>query len=359
MKDFPFLFSLLFLVLPGMARERGPFEVETVVEGRGVIWGMEFLTPNKIIFTERAGKLSLLDLASKRVTAIEGGPSREELAHTGQGGLLDVKLHPQFLRNRSIFLTYSKRLAEKSYTTVLVQAELRGSQLQKVRELFRATPASPNNRHFGSRMAIKDGQLFFSVGDRGERARAQSLDNDWGKIHRLNLDGTVPPDNPFVKNPKARPSIYSYGHRNPQGLAFHPVSGELWEHEHGPRGGDEINVIKKGANYGWPVISYGKEYWGPIAVGEGTARKGMEQPLKYYVPSIAPCGMDFYRGDLYIGALALSHLNHLTLAENRITGENRLLASLRARVREVLAGPDGKLYISTDGGSIFKLSPRP
>ena len=206
------------------------------------------------------------------------------------------------------------------------------------------------------------------MGDRGERKYAQRLDRDEGKIHRLKLDGRIPQDNPFYSVPMARKSLYSYGHRNPQGLFFHPETGELWEHEHGPRGGDEINRIQKGANYGWPVVSDGKEYWGPIQVGEGTTKKGMERPLKSYTPSIAPSGMAFYQGKLFpkwkgtllLGSLAYTHLNHLNLSsEYHITKENRLLKSLKMRIRDVLVGPLGEVYLSTDEGNILRFIPVP
>ena len=370
-------FSLLFLALPLWANKpatpQGPFSgqghrfmVELMATGQEVIWGMEFTSPQQIIFTERQGKIFLLDLPSKRITQVTGLEKATQVANMDQGGLLDVKLHPQFAQNQLIFLTYAKQVEDEKYTTVLARAHLRDNQLQDFRELFQAVPANTTNHHFGSRMAIKGDELFFSVGDRGKRDSAQQLDNDWGKIHRIKLDGSIPESNPFYSTPGARKSIYSYGHRNPQGLAFHPKTKELWEHEHGPRGGDEINLIKKAANYGWPVISYGKEYWNPFKqVGEGTKKEGMEQPLKYYVPSIAPCGMAFYygnafpqwQGNLLLGSLAYNHLNHLAITENKITGEERMLKSLEERIREVLVGPDGHIYLSTDNGNILRLVP--
>lgn len=364
-------FIVLWLSLPLWAKTWGPFEsgghrflVEEIIQGRGVIWAMELTSPDEIIFTEREGKLSLLNLQTKQLTPIKW-PAAILIAGVGQGGLLDVKLHPRFSRNRLLFLTYAKQVAEKQYTTVLASARLQKNRLQDFQELFVANWPSSNTSHFGSRIAIRNDELFFSVGDRGERKYAQQLDRDQGKIHRLKLDGSIPRDNPFNSIPLARKSIYSYGHRNPQGLVFHPQTGELWEHEHGPRGGDEVNRIQKGANYGWPVISYGKEYWGPVQVGEGTTKPGMEQPHKYYTPSIAPSGMAFYqgelfprwRGGLFLGSLAYTHLNHLIFSEQQIIRENRLLESLQMRVREVLVGPRGYVYLSTDGGSILRLSP--
>ena len=280
--------ALIFTLLPSLlwgGKIYGPFshlghrfKATEIISGRGVIWGMEFLLTRRgrqIIFTERRGKLFLLLLKTGKLTEIQGGKWNAKVANVEQGGLLDVKPHPRFAQNRMIFLTYAKQVARRQYTTVLAQAQLsKDNRLKNFQELFVALPPNSNTRHFGSRMAIRDGFLFFSVGDRGERKSAQQLNNDRGKIHRLTLAGNVPKDNPFFATPGARKSIYSYGHRNPQGLVFHPQTRELWSHEHGPRGGDEVNLIKAGANYGWPTISYGKEYWGPIQVGEGELSEG-------------------------------------------------------------------------------------
>ena len=367
------IMSLLFSLSLG-AKTWGPFSsfghrfmVEEVIRGRGVIWGMELASPEEMIFTEREGKLFWLHLPRKQLSPILGLGQAIRVADKGQGGLLDVKLHPLFSQTRLIFFTYSKEVSRGRYTTALVRAKLeKNLRLSGFKELFAANGPSSETRHFGSRMAIKENELFFSVGDRGQRKYAQRLDRDEGKIHRLRLDGLIPEDNPFYKIPKARKGLYSYGHRNPQGLAFHPVTGELWEHEHGPRGGDEINRIQKGANYGWPVVSDGKEYWGPIQVGEGTTKEGMESPLKSYTPSIAPSGMAFYRGELFpkwkgsllLGSLAYTHLNHLAFSsQQHITRENRLLKSLEMRIRDVLVGPLGEVYLSTDEGSILRLIP--
>ena len=367
-----FLALLLPPPLPAQAQSWGPFTSEgqsfivtKVIDKRGVIWAMEFIAPNKLLFTERQGKLFKLNLSTQRLTEITGLVPAMQIAQVGQGGLLDLKLHPSFSRNSVIFLTYAKKIAPRHYTTALVSAVLKNHQLSHVQELFSATPPNSHSRHFGSRMAIQGRHLFFSVGDRAEREHAQRLTDDWGKIHRINLDGTIPADNPFYQQPGARKTIYSYGHRNPQGLAFNPLSDKLWSHEHGPRGGDEINLIQPGANYGWPTISYGKEYWGPIQVGEGVAKEGMEQPLKYYIPSIAPSGMAFYQGQslgpwqghLFLGSLAYHHLNHLVIEQGKIVRENRLLKSLNMRIREVVTGVNGQLYLSTDEGSILKISP--
>ncbi|MCY4643152.1 MAG: PQQ-dependent sugar dehydrogenase [Bacteriovoracales bacterium] len=354
------------------AKVHGPFEsrghrfrAHEILKDRGVIWGMEFISKNEMIFTERAGGLYLFDVQSRKLVAIRGLNSHAKIAVHGQGGLLDIKTHPRFSKNRRIFLTYSEETKKGKFTTVLALAGVQDRRLKNFKVLFRAGPASSSHRHFGSRMAIRGDDLFFSIGDRGERASAQKLDDDRGKIHRLKLDGKVPPDNPFFSTPKARKTLYSYGHRNPQGLSFHPVTGKLWSHEHGPRGGDEINIIKRGANYGWPVVSYGKEYWGPIRVGEGTSKPGMVSPLKQYTPSIAPSGMLFYsgklfpkwRGHLFLGSLAYNHLGHLAISKGRVTFENRLLKSLEMRVRDVEEGPDGFIYVSTDEGSLLRLTP--
>ena len=353
------------------------FEVRELLRKRGVIWGMESLSPEEILFTEREGKLFRFHLKSQKLTPIKGFSI--SLANQGQGGLFDVKLHPQFSQNKLVFLSYAKKLRGKTATTVLARGKLLGNRWHQHKELFAATPPSKKLIHFGGRIAIKRDKLFLTVGDRGTRKNAQSLSNHSGKIHRFDLDGNIPPDNPFSSVQGAQKSIYSYGHRNPQGLDFHPKTGALWEHEHGPRGGDEINLIQPGSNYGWATISHGKEYWGPFQVGEGTAQEGMKQPLKVYTPSIAPSGMAFYQGSLFsrwqgslfLGSLAFKHLNHLSPQALKLEkgkgkkdllskkGEHRLLKSLGMRVRNVLILLDGSVLISTDEGSLLRLLPFP
>ena len=337
-------------------------QIELIVDGLGVPWSLEFLDKDRIIFSEREGAIKTLDLRSRKISKVSGAP---EVGVRGQGGMLDLALHPNFKSNRRIYISYSKPVSGGA-TTAIATAILSGKKLESIRDIFVANNPSRKGQHFGSRISFDgNGHVFFSVGDRGQRRLAQDLAADQGKIHRLKLDGSIPKDNPFVSDDKKRPSVWSYGHRNPQGLVFDSVTGVLWESEHGPRGGDEINVIRKGGNYGWPIITYGKEYWGP-KIGD-THKKGMLQPIYYYVPSIAPCGLEIYRGDVYpgwkgsllSGALALKHINRLELvASQKVGGEERLFKEQEERIRDIRMGPDGFLYFSTDSGKIFKILPR-
>ncbi|HKG93603.1 MAG TPA: PQQ-dependent sugar dehydrogenase [Gemmatimonadaceae bacterium] len=339
------------------------FRVEVVATGVAVPWGIAFLPDGRALVTDRpTGRLSLLDLATGALTTVEGVPP---VYREHDGGMLDVALHPDFRRNGWVYLSYSVE-SDSGSATAVDRARIRDARLVDRERLFTARPAIPNNGdHFGGRLVLDRGYLYISVGDRDTRELAQQLSNHYGKVVRLHDDGRVPRDNPFVGRPGALPEIWSYGHRNPQGLARHPETGELWEHEHGPRGGDEVNVVRPGRNYGWPAITYGQEYRGG-PVGEGiTAKDGMEQPLHYYVPSIAPSGMDFYtgralprwRGSLFIGGMAIRHLNRLVVERGAVVREERLLADKGWRIRSVREGPDGFLYIGIDGGAILRLRP--
>lgn len=337
--------------------------VEQLVRGLGVPWGMTFVSPREILLTERAGRVRLFDIQSLQLRDIEGAPA---VAAAGQGGLLDVTAGPGFNNDRWVYFTYSKAVDGEAATT-LARARLEGNRLDGWQELLVTDSATDSRRHFGSRIAFDErGHVFFGVGDRGKRDLAQDNSNHVSAVIRLRLDGSVPADNPFTDDPAVRDEIWSYGHRNPQGLVYDRPTGRLWLIEHGPRGGDEINLVLPGRNYGWPVISYGKEYWGPLAVGEGTHREGMEQPRKVYDPSIAPGSLMLYRGeafpewrgDLFSGALKLRHLNRVQLsAAGEATGEERLLEGLGERIRAVIEGPDGLIYLSTDSGSILRLRP--
>ncbi len=337
--------------------------VEKLFDGLGVPWGMTFISPTEILVTERSGGISLINIDQGQAVKIGGAP---KVVAEGQGGLLDVAAGPDFSSDGWIYFTYSKP-ADGEAATTLARARLDGERLVEWQDLLVTDSATSGRRHFGSRIAFDGmGHVFFSVGDRGERPMAQDLGNHVGTILRLKLDGSVPSDNPFVGDANARDEIWSYGHRNPQGLWYDRDSGSLWSIEHGPRGGDEINLVEKGRNYGWPVVSHGKEYWGPIAVGEGTSKPGMEDPLKVYIPSIAPGSLFMYRGDafaswdgsLFSGALKLQHINRVTLTDDRkIVAEDRLLEDLRERIRALLPGPDGFIYFSTDSGAIFRIRP--
>jgi glucose/arabinose dehydrogenase len=320
-----------------------------------------FLPNGQALVAERAaGRLSVLDLGSGARSTVEGIPP---VYAEGDGGMLDVLPHPDHARNGWVYLAYSAR-AEAGATTVVERVRLRGGQLERRQRLFAAVPAIDNGHHFGARLALHDGYLFIGLGDRDERDRAQQLDTHHGKVVRLHEDGRVPRDNPFVGTPGALPEIWSVGHRNIQGMAVR-ADGALWVHEHGPFGGDEINIVRRGANYGWPVITYGREYEGG-PVGEGlTAKPGMEQPLHYFIPSIAPSGMTFYTGDafpvwrnnLFIGAMGLTHLGRYVFRGDTLVREERIFDGTPWRVRAVAQGPDGFLYIGIDSGMLLRLSP--
>lgn len=337
-------------------------EALVIYEGKDAIWGFDFLPDGKILFTERRGRINIFDPQTSELAEVSGAP---EVAARNQGGLLDVLVHPRFAENHIIYLTYSAFIDE-GMSTVLARAELdNGDVLTDFKVLFTAQPTADADHHFGSRVVMsRAGYLYVSVGDRGSRDQAQNLGSHFGKILRLKQDGSVPEDNPFISTPGAKPEIWSYGHRNVQGMAVHPQTGEIWAQEHGPRGGDEINLIKKGHNYGWPIVTRGREYWGP-RIGEGFEKEGMTSPVHYWVPSIAPSGLAFYQGkkiphwqgSLFSGALVLTHLNRLVIADNKVIKEERLLGALNKRVRAVKQGPDELLYISTDDGALIQIRP--
>ena len=363
--------ALLAMANPAQAAQTVPvshehdgIQVDEVARGFGITWGMVFLPDDSLLFTQRSGKAYLLDLESFLVRPLSGTP---EVYAQGQGGLLDVALDPNYGQSGWIYFTYSKIIDGEGATT-LARARLRGDRLIDWKDLLVSDSRTAETRHFGSRIAFDgEGHVFFGVGDRGKRDPAQNLNNHIGTILRLRLDGSIPEDNPFLDIANAKPEIWSYGHRNPQGLAYDSKTRRLWSNEHGPRGGDEINLVHKGRNYGWPVISYGKEYWAPLAVGEGTHKSGMEQPVKQYTPSIAPGSLLIYhgeafpawRGNLFSGALRLTHLNRVMMsAQGSAIGEERLLESLRERIRALAVDSRGWLYLSTDSGRILRLRPK-
>jgi len=340
-----------------------PFRVVTLAEGLEHPWGMAFLPDGRILISERPGRLRLVADGRLHPEPLAGLPP---VAQHGQGGLLDVALHPDFATNGWVYLSYANRDAEGVGTSV-GRGRLAGHALVDGQKLFDLVPRSNAGQHFGSRLVFdRDGLLYITLGDRGERQRAQDLGDHAGSVIRLHDDGTVPTDNPFYGRAGARPEIFSYGHRNLQGAALHPVTGELWAHEHGPQGGDEVNVVRRGRNYGWPVITYGKEYVTGFDIGP-THREGMEQPLHYWVPSIAPSGMAFYtgdkfpqwRGNLFVGSLKFRLLVRLELDGEKVIKEERLLRDHIGRIRDVRMGPDGYLYLLTDeaNGKLVRLEP--
>ena len=357
------------------------FVVETLAQDLGVIWGMDFIRDSELVFTNRSGRLGVLNTHTRNVSWVQGLP---DIKPHGQGGLLDVKAYRAIAGETWLYFTYAKRtqrgklLSADQFATTLARAQLikrsgGNYQLERWRDLLITRSASSGGQHFGSRIAfagaadsLKTQHLFFSVGDRGHRPNGQDLSTHAGSILHVTLEGKAPANNPFISNPKALDEIWSYGHRNPQGLAFDKRSKTLWAIEHGPRGGDEINLIEPGNNYGWPVISYGKEYWGPLAVGEGTHKAGMQQPFKVYTPSIAPGSLLLYsgrafpnwRGNLFAGALKLQHLNRVVISpQHKITSEERLLSDLNERVRALAQDIQGRLLLSTDSGKILRISP--
>ncbi len=336
-----------------------PLSVETVADGLDHPWAMAFLPGGDILVTERSGELVRLSGEGERLATLAGVP---EVDARNQGGLLDIELDPDFGDNRWVYLTWSGECGPGN-ATHLGRGRLREGRLAEFEVLFVATPCVDSTKHFGSRIVFDgEGHLWMTVGERGERERAQDVTDHNGSVLRLNPDGSIPESNPFVGN-KGNDAIYSYGHRNPQGAALHPETGEVWIHEHGPRGGDEINIPEPGANFGWPKTTYGKEYWGP-EIGPDKL-PGTVQPIHYWVPSIAPSGMAFYtgdvlpdwQGDLFIGALALTHLAHLELDGREVVAERQLLQQRSRRIRAVNQGPDGALYLLTDhdNGKLLRL----
>ena len=325
-------------------------------------WGLAFLPDGRMLVTERPGRLRIVGADGSLSTPLTGLP---EIYDSGQGGLLDVILDPDFASNSTIYFSYSTPV-ERRGTTRIAKAKLTDTGLEDVTVLFTATTPGSNGRHFGSRLVIgTDGYLYASIGDHGADDTAQDLSLHSGKIIRITKDGAPAPGNPFLGTAGALPEIYTYGNRNPQGMTLTP-EGELWANEHGPRGGDEVNVITAGANYGWPVVTHGRAYSG-LPMGEGKEKEGMTPPIQVYVPSIAPSGMAFYQGDafkgwqgdLFIGALALTHLNRLDMEDGKIVGEERLLEDKGWRIRDVRSGPDGFLYLLTDApnGKLVRLEP--
>lgn len=324
-------------------------------------WGMAFLPDGKILITEKEGRIVLLENGAITNSDVSGGPQAKV---QGQGGLLDIELHPDFESNQWVYFTYASDEGEGSGAmTALGRAQWNGSSFENFEMLYKGSPNTTAGAHFGSRIAFDaQNHVYFSIGDRFNRdVNPQDITRDGGKVYRLNDDGSIPSDNPFVGQSGAKEAVYSYGHRNPQGLALNPTTGEIWEHEHGPQGGDEVNLIKAGSNYGWPVITYGINYDGTPITEERT-REGMEQPVTYWVPSIAPCGMAFVQnskydgwdGDLIVGSLKFSYLVRLVIEDNKVVKEEKIAEGI-GRVRNVEMGNDGYLYVGVEGGGLYRL----
>ena len=345
---------------PIEAESSDKYSYEMVVEGLDIPWGFTFLPDQSILITEKSGEI--IHFKDGEKTQIQGAP---QVYDRGQGGLLDVVLHPDYENNGWIYFSYSSTEGEgNGGNTAIMRAKLEGNQLTSKEVLYKASPNTTKGQHFGSRIAFdKEGYLYFSAGERGERdVNPQDITRDNGKVYRLNDDGSVPSDNPFVGQENAVEAIYSYGHRNPQGMILNPETGEIWVHEHGPKGGDEINVVKKGANYGWPVVTYGENYSG-TSITDERSRPDMEDPIFYWLPSIAPSGFAYVtsdkfpelKGDLLVGSLKFQYLELLNLDGKKINKRTKLLEG-SGRMRDVRQGPDGNIYVAIEGKGIAKLT---
>jgi glucose/arabinose dehydrogenase len=355
-------FLSLFLTLTvfsnqGLSQTPELFEDKVLIKDIDVPWGFTFINSNEVLFTERRGKAFRYNISSNTLTEITGLPS---IAQVGQGGLLDIALHPNFSSNNFVYLTYSIAVGS-GQTTALGRGKLVGNELQSFTELFRALPIRNSGQHFGSRIVFdKKNLLYMSVGDRGVPDSAQKMNNHFGKVLRFNDDGTVPTTNPLVGVPNTLPQIYTWGNRNIQGMAMNPATGEIYAHEHGPRGGDELNLIKPNTNYGWPEVTFGINYDG-TPITPDTTLPGMVLPLTYWVPSIAPSGMTFIRNgqpineaDILIGALAGTHIHWLKMKDDKRVSSTRSMNGY-ARFRDVRQAPDGKLYAMTETPNRFVL----
>ncbi|MEZ5935972.1 MAG: PQQ-dependent sugar dehydrogenase [Alphaproteobacteria bacterium] len=345
--------------------EQATFRIVLLMEGLQHPWGMAFLPKGKMLVTERPGQLRLLKIGSTVSKPVKGVP---KVFAEGQGGLLDVAVDPDFETNSFVYLSYAGVDDDGLSSTRVARGRLIDRKLEDVEVIFRSNSASGGGAHWGSRLGFDpDGYLYVTLGERGQQNIAQSLARHGGSVLRIMPDGSVPEDNPFVDKAGAQPEIFSYGHRNPQGLAIHPETGQVWEVEHGPMGGDEVNLIEAGVNYGWPVITWGRNYNGTLINGGLREKEGMAQPVYYWDPSIAPSGMTFYdgdvfpewQGDLFVGSLKFHHIARLEMEGDRVVGEERLLEGMLGRIRDVRTGPDGYLYLLTDAnkGGLYRLEP--
>ncbi len=357
------LFAVAIPFTTAIAQNQPGFRTEKVVEGIDVPWGMTWLPDGDMLVTNRGGQLYRVHEGT--LSAPLGGVP--EVHVNGQGGLLDIALHPDYANNSWIYMTYSSREGGGSGShTAIMRAKLQGDSLVEQQVLYKGEGNTELGAHYGSRIVFdNEGYLYFSIGERGAHFdNAQQLDRDGGKIYRLHDDGRIPADNPFVNTPGAKTAVYSHGHRNPQGLTLHPTTGQVWEHEHGPMGGDEINIIQPGKNYGWPIIGYGIDYNGqPLAVA--TSREGIEQPIFYWDPSIAPSGMAFITSDIYgptlkghllVGSLKFRYMVHLVLDGNNVVASENVFPGI-GRVRNIKQGPDGYIYVATEGDGIIRILP--
>ncbi|MBN8578701.1 MAG: PQQ-dependent sugar dehydrogenase [Cytophagales bacterium] len=341
--------------------QKQKFVFETITADLQSVWGIAFLPDGRMLVTEKSGEIRIIKAGKLLPEKISGVP---KVYDKGQGGLMDIQVHPNYAQNGWIYLTYSKPDGNNG-GTVVARAKLQGNALVNFEELFKALPTTSSGVHFGSRIVFDGkGYIYFSSGERGTKENAQDLTNHLGKILRLHEDGRVPADNPFVNTPGAKPEIWSYGHRNPQGLYYDKQTNTLWDHEHGPKGGDELNKVERGKNYGWPVITYGINYDG-TPITDITSKPGMEQPVRYWVPSIAPCGLTMvtsdkypdWKGNFLVGALAFQLVARVEVENGKFVTEERLLEKI-GRVRAVAQSPDGYIYVTTENpGTVNRLVP--
>ena len=337
------------------------YEVTNIHQTDYVPWSIEFINNDTFIYTERRGKMFIV--SNGTANEISNVP---DVYLKNQGGLLDIELHPNFNQNKTIFFSFSKGNKEDGANTAIASAKLTGNALGELKILYQGQEMTNASLHWGSRLQFDDeGYLYFTIGDRGNRNKnPQDISRDAGKVYRINEDGSIPSDNPFIDVSGARQAIYSYGHRNPQGMFKHPETGKIWTNEHGPRGGDEINVVDAGKNYGWPKITYGINYSGTTITND-KALAGMEQPLYYWVPSIAPSGFDYlnsniyddWKGSILVGSLKYMYLERLVLENNKVTYREKVAENV-GRVRDVKVSPDGYIYLAVDNKGIFKLTPK-
>ncbi|GIU04943.1 MULTISPECIES: PQQ-dependent sugar dehydrogenase [unclassified Shewanella] len=350
------------ILLAAVSSHSHAYEAEKITTGLNIPWGLAYVDEQSMLVTERQGVVKRVNLETGKHQTLF---TPEGVWTEGQGGLLDVALSPfdTDFKSKKVYFTYSKDIEGEGATT-LAQATYQNGRLTDWQDLFVSASRTDTGRHFGSRIAFDDNSLYFSIGDRGVRENGQDTLTHAGSILRLQPDGSVPADNPFINNSAILDEIWSYGHRNPQGLVYDSNSQQLWSIEHGPRGGDEINLIKRGANYGWPITSHGKEYWGPISVGDGKVKEGVEPPVKVYIPSIAPGSLVMYRGEkfpelngkLLAGALKLTHINVVTINDaGKAIAEERIMAELGERIRDIEVTPKGDIYFSTDSGNLYRL----
>lgn len=341
--------------------ENFKYRVDTLAEGLQNPWGMVFLPDGDLLVTERPGTIRIIrndKLLDEKITGVP------EVYAVGQGGLFELKLHPDYENNGWVYISYASKNSSEGNTAIM-RARLNGFDLVDKEKIFQAGPYQNGGRHFGGHMEFDNkGYLYVSTGERGHRPNAQTLSNHSGKILRLHDDGSVPDDNPFMNESSVKPEIFTYGNRNPQGMAVHPTTGAIWTHEHGPMGGDEINIIQSGANYGWPEVTYGMNYDGSI-ITDVTSREDVADPLHYWTPSIAPCGMEFVTSDLFpawdenllVGSLKFRYVARLELDGEKVVKEEKLIENM-GRVRSILQGPDGLIYISLESpGMVVRLIP--